>query len=84
MDEQTAARQPSERRRVIRSAGIGALIAFALAWFVPWQMVVLAGFLVASSVLLLWIWLAVGWLDAASTKILATREDDSRAAPTLL
>ena len=72
--------KPSERRRVIISFVAGILAGSATAVISPWQSAVLVGWDVAAAVLLGWVWLAVARLDAPTTKLLATREDDSRAA----
>ena len=45
-----------------------------------WQLAVLIGWVITASVLLVWIWVEIGRLDATSTARIATREDDSRAA----
>ena len=45
---------------------------------------VLAGWIVTATVLLVWVWLDIGRLDASTTARVATREDDSRAASRLV
>jgi uncharacterized membrane protein len=60
---------------------VGGVASGALAALVTvWQVAVLVGWVVTASVLLVWIWVEIGRLDATSTARIATREDDSRAA----
>ena len=70
----------SERARVATSAVCGVLVAATAAFVTVWQLVVLAGWIVTATVLLVWVWLDIGRLDASTTARVATREDDSRAA----
>ena len=70
----------SERARVATSAVCGVLVAATAAFVTVWQLVVLAGWIVTAAVLLVWVWLDIGRLDASTTARVATREDDSRAA----
>ena len=74
----------SERARVATSAVCGVLVAATAAFVTVWQLVVLAGWIVTSTVLLVWVWLDIGRLDASTTARVATREDDSRAASRLV
>ena len=70
----------SERRRVAACTAAGVLGGGALLTVAPWQLAVLVGWLTTAALLLLWIWLEIGHLDASRTAQVATREDDSRAA----
>lgn len=70
----------SERHRVMVCAAVGAVVAAALVFVTVWQLVLLVGWLVAATLLLVWIWGEIGSLDATTTARVATREDDSRAA----
>jgi len=70
----------SERARVATSAVCGALVAAVVAFVTVWQLVVLASWIVTATVLLVWVWVEIGRLDASTTARVATREDDSRAA----
>jgi uncharacterized membrane protein len=70
----------SERRRVALCSAAGVVVGAALSTVTPWLLAVLAGWLMTAALLLLWIWLEVGHLDASGTAQVATREDDSRAA----
>lgn len=74
----------SERARVATSAVCGVLVAATAAFVTVWQLVVLAGWIVTSTVLLVWVWLDIGRLGASTTARVATREDDSRAASRLV
>ena len=74
----------SERARVATSAVCGVLVAATAAFVTVWQLVVLAGWIVTAAVLLVWVWLDIGRLDASTTARVATREDDSRAASRLV
>jgi uncharacterized membrane protein len=75
----------SERTRVAICAGIG-VVAGAVAALVdaPWQLAILSGWISASGVLLVWIWVVILPLAPAETAEFARREDDSRAAASLL
>jgi uncharacterized membrane protein len=78
--QEVVGKQPSERRRVLTACAVGVLVGGLAAWIGPWQLALLAGWDFGSGLLVGWIWLSVGRLDAPATKLLATREDDSRAA----
>lgn len=58
----------------------GALAAIPSLLWAPWQLTVLIGWLTTAALLLLWIWVEIGRLNAPTTAQVATREDDSRAA----
>ncbi len=74
---------PSERRRVAICAAAGVVVGVFVAFFEPWQLAVLSGWIVASSSLSAWIWIAVGGMDGQETERFAMREDDSRTAALL-
>jgi uncharacterized membrane protein len=74
----------SQRRRVLGSAAVGLLVGLALAWVVPWQLAVLAGWDLVAVLVLSRVWFRVGRFSADQTKEFATREDDSRASAELL
>jgi hypothetical protein len=57
----------SERRRVAACSAAGVLVGASLLSVAPWQLAVLAGWLTTAALLLLWIWLEIGHLDAART-----------------
>ena len=77
-------RHPSERVRVVVAFALAVVVATAAAFATPWEFAVLSGWDAATIVLLSWIWWSVGSLDADQTRVVATREDDSRAASFLL
>lgn len=70
----------SERRRVAACAAGGVVASIALVSVATWQLAMLVGWITTAALLLLWIWLEIGRLDAPTTARVATREDDSRAA----
>lgn len=70
----------SERRRVAACAVGGVVASIALVSVATWQLAMLVGWITTAALLLLWIWLEIGRLDAPTTARVATREDDSRAA----
>lgn len=55
----------------------------AMAVVSPWPMAVLGGWDIAAAVLVTWVWLSTGRLDAEETHRVATREDNSRVASSL-
>lgn len=77
-------RATSALPRAIVALALGGIVAASLGPFVTWQLAVVTGWDVAAVVLLAWIWLVVGRLDAHRTRAVATREDDSRVAVEVL
>ncbi len=77
-------RATSALPRAIVALALGGIVAASLSPFVAWQLAVVTGWDVAAIVLLAWIWLVVGRLDAHRTRAVATREDDSRVAVEVL
>ncbi len=63
---------------------VGLLVGVALAWFVPWQLAVLAGWDVVAVLVLLRVWSRVSRFSPDETKEFATREDDSRVSAEFL
>jgi uncharacterized membrane protein len=70
----------TELTRVLTSGACGVLVAGALAAFVPWQVTVLAGWIVASATFVTRVWARIHRLTGAETAAVATREDGSRAS----
>ena len=70
--------------RVILSVSIGVIVGLAAAWVVPWQASGLLAWDTAAAVFCMRIRLAVHGADAATTRRIATREDDSRPAADLV
>jgi uncharacterized membrane protein len=74
----------SGRTRVLVAAAIGAVAAFVVAWFVPWQLTVLVGWDVTAALVVGAVWLSIGRFTPEETKRFAVKEDDSRASTHLL
>ena len=73
-------RTHSGRTRVMVAAAIGALVAFVVAWFVPWQLTVLVGWDVTAVLVVGTVWISIGRFTPEQTAEFATQEDDSRAS----
>lgn len=70
----------SERLRVAICALAGVAV-LVVAWtLMMWELAILLGWATTAALLLISIWTEIAGLDAAETKRVATREDDSRAA----
>jgi uncharacterized membrane protein len=69
----------SGRARVLTAAGIAAVVAFVVAWFVPWQLTVLVAWDVTAVLVVGSVWLTIGVFTSEETKEFATKEDDTRA-----
>jgi len=70
--------------RVVVAGTFGLLVCAVVSTVGPWQVAILAGWDTAAAVFVVWVfWMGYG-LDSARTAMLATREDDSRAAADLL
>jgi uncharacterized membrane protein len=65
---------------VLTSAAGGVVVSAALVAFAPWQVTVLAGWIVAASTFVGRVWTRVGGLNGAGTATVATREDASRTS----
>ena len=74
----------SSRTRTLTVVVLGAVTGTAMAGFGPWQLAVLTGWDVSAATFLLWVWLSVRGLTPEETGAFATREDDSRAATSIL
>jgi uncharacterized membrane protein len=61
--------------RLVVSGLLGVAVLAVLAFVVPWEVSVIAGWDVALAVYVAWVWLSVGRLDAASTRAVAMTED---------
>jgi uncharacterized membrane protein len=70
----------SEVTRVLTSAVCGLVVVAALAWFAPWQVTVLAGWIVAAATFVGRVWYRINRLDGAGTKAVSLSEDASRAS----
>src|SRR5947209_5992858 len=69
----------SGRTRVLTAAAFGAAAAFAVSWFVPWQLTILVAWDVTAALVIGAVWLSIGRFTAQETKQFAIREDDTRA-----
>ena len=69
---------------MVVAAGVGIVVAVGVAWFVPWQLTVLAGWDATAATLLVWVWLSVGRLNSQQTAAVATAEDNTRQGTRLL
>lgn len=70
----------SARTRVVIAFLVGAAAFGSLLFLWSWQPAVLAGWIVAASVFVAWVWLTVGSMDGSQTAAHATIEEGSRAA----
>lgn len=68
----------SSRRRVNLAGLVGLVAGAVAAWFVPWQLATLVGWVTLAGVLLAWMWSDIGPCNAADTQARSIREDDSR------
>jgi uncharacterized membrane protein len=74
----------SGRTRLIVAAAIGAVAAFAVSWFAPWQLTVLVGWDVTALAVVVSVWAAIGGFTPEQTERFALSEDDTRAGTHLL
>ena len=70
--------------RVILCISVGAIVAAAVAFFAPWQVSSLLAWDTGAAVFCASVWIAIRGVDAATTEMIATREDDSRGAAELV
>ena len=73
-------RRASALIRVLSCAGIGIAVGVVAAMLTPWQVATLVAWDVTALLFCAWVWAAVHGVDAETTRHIATREDDSRAA----
>jgi uncharacterized membrane protein len=71
-------------RRLVVAGGIGVLVGVAAAVPLGWEFGPVVTWLVASVLYLTWTWLAIGGMDAVTTKNRATREDPTLGASHLI
>jgi len=71
-------------QRLFGMTALGTVAGVATAFFAPWQLAVLTGWIVASSAFLVVVWRLVFTADGERTRQTATREDDSRTVASLL
>jgi uncharacterized membrane protein len=70
--------------RVLVCSAFGLVVLAVGLVMAPWQLAVLIAWSAAAALLVIWIWWEVGNHDADTTRRVAIREDDSRAAAGLL
>lgn len=81
----SSARTHSASLRVFTALALGAIAAMLTGLAGTWSYALLIGWITAALTYILWVWLRVGRLEAAATRVHATREDPSRGlADTLL
>jgi uncharacterized membrane protein len=66
--------------RVLAAAVVAVVSGAAAGLLTSWQAAVLIAWEAGAATFLVWVWLAIGRLDAEHTRRLAVREDNSRAA----
>ena len=59
---------------------VGAAVAAVAGWFTSWELTILLAWIATALVLVSWIWLVVGRMDADATREFATRQDSSRGS----
>ena len=67
------------RSRVLMAVATGAVVAFVVAWFAPWQLTVLVGWDVVAVSIVGTVWLAIVPFTPDETRDFAQREDSTRA-----
>ena len=70
----------SEVTRVVTSGAIGLGVSAVLLFFAPWQVTVLAGWIVGAATFVARVWYRINPLDGPATKAISTSEDASRAS----
>ena len=74
----------SEVSRVLTSAAFGILVAVTVAFFAPWQVTILSGWIVAAASFVARVWQRIRGLSGLETAAVATREDSSRTSAHLM
>jgi uncharacterized membrane protein len=74
----------SEVTRVLTSGAYGVVVSLALVLLAPWEVTVLAGWIVAAAVFVARVWYRIRLLSGVETASVATREDASRASAHLM
>jgi uncharacterized membrane protein len=77
-------RDTNASQRLVVVVVLGVLTSVMCAFLAPWQFAVLAGWIIAGTVTVVWVWSVVLRCDAAETQRVATREDNSRVATHLM
>lgn len=58
----------------------GVAVAAVAGWFASWELTILLAWIATALVLVSWIWMVVGPMDANATREFATRQDGSRGS----
>lgn len=69
---------------MLECLGFGVVVGAVASPWAPWQLFVLLGWIAAAVLLLARVWTSIGPLDATLTRVLAAREDNSRASARVL
>jgi uncharacterized membrane protein len=85
----TISQSEATRRRVSRTrlavmVGVGVVVAATAGTVGAWQYAADLGWVAASAVYLVWVWLSIGRMDAPATSHFATREHPGRSTSDLL
>jgi uncharacterized membrane protein len=83
-DRPAAIPHTSEVQRVLTSAASGVVVSLALVLLAPWEVSVLAGWIVAAATFVGRVWSRTYYLTGEETGSVATREDASRASAHLM
>jgi uncharacterized membrane protein len=75
---------PSEVARVLASAAFGVVVSGVLVAFAPWEVTVLAGWIVGAGAFAARTWMHIRSLSGEQTAAVALREDSSRATAHVL
>ena len=75
---------PSAAERLLVVTVAGVVVGGIAVFLAPWQMALLLGWIVAAAAYVASVWGSVGRFSPAETRALATREDNSRVATSLL
>jgi uncharacterized membrane protein len=79
----TRIRMLTAGRRLLIGLTLGLVTDAVVAWFAPWQITMLSGWIVAALWYLGSVWFSIGNLDADQTAAFATRADSSRVGADL-
>lgn len=66
------------RTRVLAAAGVGVVVGVVVGLLAPWRYGLMTGWMLGSTVLLVWNWLTIWPMDGPTTKSHALREDPGR------
>jgi uncharacterized membrane protein len=84
VSQHEATRRRVSRTRIAVMVGVGVIVAVATGLAGAWQYAPDLGWVAATVVYLVWVWLVIGRMDAAATSRFATREHPTRSTSDLL